>query len=309
MVTYVVGHANPDTDAVCAAIGYAELRTAHGDDAVPAIQGEPNPETEYVLERFGLETPAQLSSAPDGESVALVDHSDRSQAPDGLEADQLIAVVDHHRVGDIQTTEPIFYLCAPVGSTATLVAELFDYHGETPTDSTRGCLLCAILSDTLAFQSPTTTDRDKQVGEQLADELGVDIDDLAADQLRAKADLSGATPAEVLRRDMKTYDTPRGPIAVSQVELPDGALVLKEEAAYREAMAALREGSDEVKYHGVMLAVTDLGRGGSSLLLETVDPAPYEAAFDVDFSDVPYLPGVLSRKRQLMPQLLAALED
>lgn len=299
----VVGHARPDSDSVCSAIAYAAFKRAEGIDARPLIQGPPNAETEFILEYFDVEVPEERRSAPDGD-VILVDHSEVDQAPEGLSPEQIRGIIDHHRIGDIETSRPAFYFADTVGCTATLIFERAADRGiELPTD-VEGLLLGAILSDTMLLASPTCTDRDEAAARALADRVGVDIDAFGREQFAAKATVSDLPPAEALRGDLKTYETGRGEVAIGQMEVADGASVLADRDEYREAMASLRA---EGAYHGVVLLVTDIPEGGSYVLVVADDVAAYEAALQCDLNaDDGFVDGLLSRKRQVVPPLLEA---
>ena len=301
--TYVVGHTRPDSDSICSAIAYAAFKRAEGVEATPLIQGPPNAETEFLLEYFDVETPAERRSVPEGE-VILVDHSEVEQAPDELSPDRIRGIVDHHRIGDIETSRPAFYFADTVGCTATLIFELAADRGiDLPTD-VEGLMLGAILSDTMLLASPTCTDRDEAAARALADRVGVDLDAFGREQFAAKATVQELPPGEALRGDLKTYETGRGEVAIGQMEVADGASVLADRGEYREAMATLRA---EGEYHGVVLLVTDIPEGGSYVLVVADDVAAYEAALECDLdADDGFVDGLLSRKRQVVPPLLEA---
>ena len=154
-MTYVIGHKNPDTDSICSAIGYAALKNAlNPDSAQPARAGDLNPETSFVLEHFGLPEPEYLESAS-GQEIILVDHNEAAQAVNDVNDARILEILDHHKIGDIQTSEPIYFRAMPIGCTATIVYLSFKENGLTPEAPIAGGLCSAILSDTLAFRSPT----------------------------------------------------------------------------------------------------------------------------------------------------------
>ena len=172
MSVYVIGHKSPDTDSVTAAIAYAELMKAKGEDYVPAMQGKLNPETEIVLKQFGFAAPEIMTDAA-GKKVALVDHSDLAQAPDNLSAGEVVAIVDHHKIGDVTTNQPIFFCNMPVGCTCTVLKVLYDLEGVAVAPKVAGIMLSAILSDTVNFKSPTCTPADKKAVAELAAIAGI----------------------------------------------------------------------------------------------------------------------------------------
>ena len=173
MVKYVVGHKNPDTDSVCSAIALANLKKELGEDVKAVIQGELNPETRFVLDRFEVETPEIMTDAS-GKELILVDHTEVAQSLDNLSEGKIIQIVDHHKLGDVTTKEPIEVFVMPVGSTCTIIKSLYDSHGIDIPKDIAGLMLSAILSDTIIFKSPTASEEDKMVAQDLANICGVD---------------------------------------------------------------------------------------------------------------------------------------
>jgi len=173
--TYVIGHQQPDTDTIISAIANARLKQAQGIDAVAARAGELNPETEFVLDRWDVESPTLLEDATD-EKLMLVDHNEYSQTVAGAREATITEVIDHHRIGDVTTGDPIFFHAEPLGSTATILTGLYDDAGVDIDESTAGLLLSGLLSDTVVLRSPTTTDTDREVAERLAEIADVDYE-------------------------------------------------------------------------------------------------------------------------------------
>src|SRR6056297_2689776 len=167
MSTLVFGHKNPDTDSVVAAIALADLKKSLGEDIAPAMQGELNPESKFVLDKFGLAAPELVTSYA-GKDVYLVDHSDLSQSPDDLKEANILGIVDHHKLGDVTTEQPLECWIWPVGCSCTVLTSMYKFFTiEIPKDIA-GIMLCAILSDTVIFKSATCTDTDKKACEELA---------------------------------------------------------------------------------------------------------------------------------------------
>ena len=303
--TYVVGHTRPDSDSICSAIAFAAFKREEGVEATPLIQGQPNAETAFLLEYFDVELPEERRSVPEG-NVILVDHSEVDQAPNDLSPDQIRGIIDHHRIGDIESSRPAFYFADTVGCTATLIHELADDRGiDLPTD-VQGLMLGAILSDTMLLSSPTCTDRDEAAARELAETVGVDIDEFGRDQFAAKSTVGELPADEALRGDLKLYDSGKGEIAIGQMEVADGESILADRAEYVAAMESLKTEGD---YHGVVLLVTDIPQEGSYVLVVSDDISAYENALDVDLSvDDGFVDGLLSRKRQVVPPLLEAFE-
>ena len=206
MSVYVFGHKSPDTDSVAAAIAFAALKKAQGEDYVPVMQGKPNPETEMVLRHFGISAPQEMTDAA-GKQIALVDHNDLAQAPDNFAQAELLAVVDHHKIGDVTTNSPIFFCAMPVGCSCTVLTNLYERAGVRIDPKVAGMMLAAILSDTVNFKSPTCTEDDKKAVATLKEIAGVkDTDALFMEMLKAKSAVAGVPPMDLLHRDYKDFD-------------------------------------------------------------------------------------------------------
>lgn len=307
MSVYVVGHKSPDTDSVCAAIAYAYLKKQLGMDAVPAVQGDLNPETTFVLEKFGVEKPQVLTDGA-GKQVILVDHSDKSQSLDNIDEAEIVEVVDHHKIGDITTPNPIFFLAAPVGCTCTVIKVLYDYHGvEIPKDIA-GIMLCAILSDTVIFKSATKTDKDVEIAKALAQIAGVDDPEaLGMDMFKAKSDVAGKPPRDLIFRDFKDFDMSGKKVGIGQIEVVDLSLLDELKDGIYEEMKKVKE---EGGRHSIFLMLTDIMKEGTELLAITDEPAVVEKAFGkaLEGRSV-WLDGVMSRKKQVVPPFQKAFAE
>jgi manganese-dependent inorganic pyrophosphatase len=235
--------------------------------------------------------------------VLLVDHAETGQSVKGVEKAQVVEILDHHHIGDIETNTPIPAIFDPVGSTATLIVERFKASGLRPEESTATMLLAAVLSDTVILNSPTTTERDREVVGYLEEMLDVDAVEFGMEMFEASSDVSEVSAAEIVNRDAKEYGTSSGKMSVSQVEtVGTGLLERKDELL--DALEDLRARND---YIFSALMVTDIIEGGTELLCAG-DCAPVERAFDERTEDgVIDLPGVMSRKKQVAPRLLAVL--
>ena len=236
----------------------------------------------------------------------LVDHNEKSQTAAGIEEAQIIEIIDHHRLGDIQTTYPIFVKNDPVGSTSTIIACLFEeYHVDIPHDIA-GILLSAIISDTLNFRSPTCTDRDAAVANRLAAIAEVDINDLAVKIFSAGSKISNKTPDEIITSDLKEYALGKYNIGISQVYSIDSENLMDMRASLIERMYYF---CDKNGYALLMLLVTDLKRGGSDVLSVGDRTDLLSKAYLLDpADDTVFLPGVLSRKKQVFPQIMSVEE-
>lgn len=303
MSVYVVGHKSPDTDSVTAAIAYAELMQAKGEDYIPCIQGEANPETAMVLERFGASVPELMTDAT-GKQVALVDHSDLNQAPDNLGDGEVVAVVDHHKIGDVTTNNPIFFCAMPVGCTGTVLKILFDLEGVAIQKSTAGLMMAAILSDTVNFKSPTCTDADKKAVAELKEIAGVDdTDSLFMDMLKAKSAVAGVPPMDLLHRDYKDFDMNGKKVGVGQLELA----TLDQVADMRDALYGAMEEQKADGRHSVLLMLTDVVKEGTDLMVVSDEPGIIEGAFNAKLDgNCMWIDGMMSRKKQTVPNLQEA---
>ena len=304
MSVYVVGHSSPDTDSVAAAIAFAHYLKATGTDAVPVAQSaDLSPETTLVLERFGLPKPEVLTDAAD-KDMALVDFSDIGQAPDNIQKANVVAIVDHHKIGDITTGGPIFFYAKPVGCTCTVLHEMYKNNNVDLPKEIAGGMLSAILSDTVNFKSPTCTDEDKAAVKDLAAKAGVtDTDSLFMDMLKAKSAVDGVPIKDLIFRDYKDFDMGGKKVGICQLELA----TLDQVAAIRDDLI---KGLQEVKAdgrHSVIMMLTDVVKEGSDLLVFSDEPAVIETAFGGKLSnDTMWIDGMMSRKKQTVPPLQKA---
>ncbi len=297
---YVIGHRRPDTDAICAAIAYARLKRARGTDVTAARAGALNPETEFVLRRWDVDVPVLLEDAT-GERLLLVDHNEYGQAVPGAADARITAVVDHHRIGDVRTGEPIFFLNEPVGSTATILTGLYDDAGVEIDAQTAGLLLSGALSDTVVLRSPTTTDRDRDVADRLAKTAGVEIESYGKELLQRKSELGEKSPREMVLSDFKEFDFGPHRVGIGQVETVDPAVVLDQREA---VLAAMDDLVSEREYAVFVLLVTDVLAEDSTALVAGEHVETVAEALGAEFTNrEAVLPGVMSRKKQVVPPL------
>jgi manganese-dependent inorganic pyrophosphatase len=240
---------------------------------------------------------------PEPRRVLLVDHAERGQSVPGVEHAQVVEILDHHNVGNIETRIPIPATFDPVGSTATLIMERYKANGLKPEEPSAKMLLAAILSDTVIFNSPTTTDRDREVARYLEEMLGLDAREFGMEMFEASSDVSDLSAEEIIGRDQKEYALgDAGAMSISQIETV-GAGLLERKSEMLDALERLRQRNG---YLFAALMVTDIVEGGTDLLC-VGDCDPVERVFDKQASDnVINLPGVMSRKKQVAPKLLAA---
>jgi len=306
MAISVVGHANPDTDSVTSAIALATLLNAQGKEATACMQiavAGLNPESTTVLKRFGLEAPAFLDDAS-GKEIALVDFSDIAQGPANLDSAEVVAVVDHHKIGDVTTNNPILFRAEPVGCTGTVLNKMFKDAGVAIPKDVAGGMLSAILSDTVNFKSPTCTEDDKVAVNDLKAISGVDdTDELFMEMLKAKSAVDGVPAKDLLFRDYKDFDMNGNKVGVGQLELA----TLDQVADLRDAlMGAMKEVKADGR-HTVLLMLTDVVKEGTDLVVLSDDPALIEKAFDTKLDgSTMWIPGMMSRKKQTVPNLQTA---
>ncbi len=303
-MVYVVGHKNPDTDSICSAIAYAELKKKLGLDAKPARLGDINPETAFVLEKFGFDVP-ELVEDGEGKKFILVDHSDKAQSVDNIDKAEIVEIIDHHKIGDITTPNPIFFLAMPVGCTATVVKLLYDYYNVEISKEIAGILLSAILSDTVIFKSATTTDKDIKAAEELARIAGIADVNTFGVQLKSKlSDVEKLTAEEIIKRDFKDFDMSGNKVGIGQIELVDIKMV---EDRIDELVDKMKELKEDGGYAGLYLMLTDIIKEGTLLLAVVDDESVVERAFGKKLeNNRVWLDKVMSRKKEIVPPLESA---
>ena len=299
MSAVVIGHMNPDTDSIISAIAAADLYAKRGIDVTPAAQGAPAPETEFVLKKFGLTAPQVVTDVA-GKDVFLVDFSDLPQAPKGMDSATVLGIVDHHKLGDVTTASPLEAWIWPVGCTGTVLKNMYDFYGVELSRNIAGGLLCAILSDTVIFKSPTCTEADKKAVAELAAIAGVDdVVALGMEMFKVKSAVDGTPMRDLVFRDYKDFDMNGKKVGIGQLEVVDLSILDAVKAGLREEIARVK---GEKGNHSVFLLLTDIMKEGSEMLIVSDDPAVVEAAFDVKVEgDSVWLPGVMSRKKQVVP--------
>ncbi|MDO6720958.1 manganese-dependent inorganic pyrophosphatase [Psychrosphaera sp. 1_MG-2023] len=301
MPNYVVGHKIPDSDSICSAIALSYLKTTLGEPTVPARLGELSPETLYILDKFGFEQP-ELKLSYAGESLYIVDHSDRVQGPDDIDEATILGIIDHHKLGDITTNAPLECWIRPVGCTNTIIKMMYDFHDvEIPKDIA-GAMMCAILSDTVIFKSPTCTTADIKCVEALAEIAGIDDPkEVGMDMFKVKSAVEGTPVRDLVLRDFKDFKMNGQLIGIGQLEVIDLAIFDDMKADLEADIAALKE---EGGRHTVMLLLTDIMKEGSEVLVSSDDASIVESAYGVKLVDNKvWLDGVLSRKKQVVPPL------
>lgn len=305
MSAIIIGHKNPDSDSIVAAIACADLYAKRGLDVVAAAQGNPAPETAFILERFGLKAPEVMTSVA-GRDVYVVDYSDLAQAPDDFADCNLKGIVDHHKLGDMTSSSPVEAVIMPVGCTNTILKRMYDYLGFAPSKNLAGAMLCAILSDTVIFKSPTCTDADRKAAAELAAIAGVeDVKALGMELFTAKSAVKGVSARDLIMRDFKDFNMSGSKVGIGQLELVDIALL---EDRIPELVEELGRMKAEGR-HTAMLLLTDIMKEGSVLLMASEDPAKVAGAWGKTLGEGNlWLEGVMSRKKQVVPFLEKAFK-
>ncbi|CZF87004.1 manganese-dependent inorganic pyrophosphatase [Grimontia marina] len=301
MPMYVVGHKIPDSDSICGAIALTYLKNQIDEPAVAARLGEPSPETAFILDRFGFEAP-ELKLSYAGEEVYIVDHSELTQAPDDIAEATIVGIVDHHKLGDLTTSTPLECWIRPVGCSNTVIKMMYDFHGVEIPKEIAGIMMCAILSDTVIFKSPTCTTADIRCVEDLAKIAGIeDYQALGLEMFNVKSAVAGTPIRDLVMRDYKDFNMNGNLVGIGQLEVVDLS-VFDEIKAELEADIALLK--DEGNRHTVMLLLTDIMKEGSELLVISDDVSVVEQAYGKEtVNGRVWLDGVLSRKKQVVPPL------
>ncbi|PQD97133.1 manganese-dependent inorganic pyrophosphatase [Pradoshia eiseniae] len=302
----IFGHKNPDTDTICSAIAYAELKKALGMNAEPVRLGSVNGETQFALDTFKIEAPRLVEKvAEEVNEVILVDHNERQQSADDIEQVRVLEVIDHHRIANFETADPLYYRAEPVGCTATILNKLYKENGVEIKKEIAGLMLSAIISDSLLFKSPTCTEQDVQAAKELAAIAGVDAEVYGLDMLKAGADLSKKTIEELISLDAKEFSMGTSKVEIAQVNAVDTNEVMAKQA---ELEAAMQASIDEKGLDLFLLVVTDILTNDSVALAVGEKSAAVEQAFGVTLvNKTAVLKGVVSRKKQVVPALTEAL--
>lgn len=304
MTTLVLGHKSPDTDSTGSPIVWAwYLSEVKGTPARPVLLGEPNTEAAFVLQHWGLEKPEIVAGVEAGTPVVIVDTNNPAELPEGINEARIEAIIDHHMlVGGIKTKTPIDITIRPLACTATVMYDLMGADAAKAPKAIKGAMLSCILSDTLEFRSPTTTPHDKAVAEALAADLGVSIPALAAQMFEAKSDVSAFSDEALLRMDSKEYSIGGKELRVSVLETTAPKLLLDRKAGLMAAMTgvAQADGADQV-----LLFIVDILKEEATLLVPNdLVKAIAEASFGAKVAgDTVVLPGIMSRKKQILPAL------
>ena len=296
----IFGHKNPDTDTICSSMVKEILNKKNGCEKSKAVRlGNVNKETQYALNYLGMEAPELIEKVEEGQEVILVDHNEFNQSVEGIEKAKILEVVDHHRISNFETSEPLYYTARPFGCTSTILFEEFKASG-IEIEKTEAILMAsAIISDTLLLKSPTTTDHDRKALEELGKKAGINIEEYGLEMLKAGTDLDDFSAEELINLDAKSLDKDGTKFVIAQVNTVSIEDVLKRQNELEEAM------NNAIAEKGLslfVLAITDILNSNSEIIALGTKTDAVEKAFDKKLeNNRAFLEGVVSRKKQLLP--------
>ncbi|MFX3625627.1 MAG: manganese-dependent inorganic pyrophosphatase [Ectobacillus sp.] len=304
----IFGHKNPDTDSICSAIAYAALKKELGMDVEPVRLGAINGETQFALDYFKAQAPRLIEkAASEASSVILVDHNEFQQSADDIRDVRILEVIDHHRIANFETSDPLYYRAEPVGCTATILNKMYKENGVQIRKDIAGLMLSAIISDSLLFKSPTCTEQDVAAARELAEIAGVDAESYGLEMLKAGADLSDKTVAELISLDAKEFQMGSYKVEIAQVNAVDTDDVLARKNEVEDVLSGViaEKGLDLF-----LLVVTDILNNDSVAVALGRAAHAVEKAYNVKLeNNTAVLKGVVSRKKQIVPVLTEAFNQ
>ncbi|HAJ69647.1 MAG TPA: manganese-dependent inorganic pyrophosphatase [Alkalibacterium sp.] len=300
----VFGHQSPDTDAITSAITFSHLQNELGKETEAVALGETTDETNYALNYFGVTAPRVITTAAEEtQEVMLVDHNESQQSVADIDKVKILAVVDHHRIANFQTANPLFYRAEPVGCTNTIIFKLFKENNVDIPKHIAGLMLSAIISDTLLLKSPTCTKEDENAAEALAKLAGVELETYGKALLKAGTDTSSKNANMILNDDAKNFPMGNLTVRIGQVNVVDVDEILVRKQELLEEMASQ---SDANAIDLFILLVTDVLNSDSIAIVYGDEQAEVSKAFNKEITDATMvLKGVVSRKKQVVPPLTA----
>ncbi|GAB6991470.1 manganese-dependent inorganic pyrophosphatase [Paenibacillus pini] len=304
--TLIFGHKNPDTDTITSAIVYSELKNELGFETEPVRLGNITGETQFVLDYFKVAAPRLVETvANEVSEVILVDHNERQQSVNDIDQVRVTEVIDHHRIANFETSHPLYYRAEPVGCTATILNKIFKEKNVAIRKEIAGLMVSAIISDTLLLKSPTCTEEDVAAAHELAEIAGIELSTYGLDMLKAGADLSGKTIAELISLDAKEFQMGNHKVEIAQVNAVDTNDILKRQVELEDALTNIisQKGLDLFVF-----VVTDILNNDSVALVLGNSSKAVETAYNVTLVDnKAVLKGVVSRKSQIVPVLTETL--
>lgn len=301
----VFGHKKPDTDSIASAISMANLQTNIGSYSESFRLGNINRETEFALKTFGVKEPEYLEKVNENDNIIMVDSNEFDQSAEGIENANIKMIVDHHRL-NLQTTNPVFCMVEPVGCTSTILYKLYKQNEVNIAPEMAGLMLSAIVSDTLLFKSPTSTDQDKFIAGKLSDIAGIDMYDYGYRLLKAGTNLDGYTAKEIINTDSKPFEKNGTKFVISQINSADADSVFEKQKELETAI------EDEILLNNLdcyVFMVTDILKASSRAIVLGNKRDVFEKAYETKlFNNTAILDGVVSRKKQVLPRILEAIK-
>lgn len=310
MKIYITGHISPDLDTVAAAVAYAEFlkksKRYEGAEIIPVIPGNPNKETQYVFKRFSLEVPPKLDQVEiaNDDAFILVDHNEESQRHEKVVSNQVIEIIDHHKI-NINFTSPIRLDVKPLGSTSSLVYEHFEMYGIKPSEGVMGIMLASILSDTQGLKSSLTTGYDVTTSETLAQQLNLDLKKFTFELFRAKSDITGLSAKDIATKDYKIFEFGSKKVFINQVETVEPNKIIEMKPEIIQALESLKS---ELGVNHAYCAVTDILNVNSQIIYPSNhEKQVVETAFTTQgLNNVANIGPKMSRKKDIAPAIETA---
>ncbi|WP_284644446.1 manganese-dependent inorganic pyrophosphatase [Paenibacillus silviterrae] len=298
----IFGHKNPDTDSICSALVYADLKTKLGFEVEAVRLGSVSSETQFVLDYFKVSAPRQVETvANEVKEVILVDHNERQQSANDIDQVTVREVIDHHRIANFETSGPLYYRAEPVGCTTTILNKLYKENGVAVTKEIAGLMLSAIISDTLLLKSPTCTEQDVAAARELAAIAGVELEVYGLSMLKAGADLSDKTIPQLISLDSKEFSMGSAKVEIAQVNAVDVNDVLSRQAELEDALNGIIADKNLDLF---LFVVTDILNNDSIGIALGRAAGNVEQAYHVKLeNNKAVLKGVVSRKSQIVPVL------
>nr|WP_263312775.1 manganese-dependent inorganic pyrophosphatase [Mammaliicoccus sp. Marseille-Q6498] len=299
--TFIFGHKNPDTDTIASALVMQDLQSELGNDVQAARLGDVSDETQYALDYFKVEAPSLLETPLKDKEVILVDHNEFQQSADDITDATITMVVDHHRISNFETSAPLYYRAEPVGCTTTILKKMYEENNIEIKPEIAGLMISAIISDTLLFKSPTCTEQDIKACESLAKIANVDLNEYGLEMLKAGASVVGKSPEFLLNMDAKSFNMGDKIVRVAQVNTVDLNEVLEIQEDVENEMNKI---ISVEQYDLFVFVITDILNSDSTVIALGKDQQVVEQAFNTQLNNnVAVLPGVVSRKKQVVPPI------
>ena len=299
---YIFGHKNPDTDSICSALVKERFNRKLGyEKCVARRLGNVNKETQYVLNYLGIEAPELIEKVEEGQEVILVDHNEFNQSVEGIEKAKIIGVIDHHRIANFETSEPLYYNARPYGCTCTILYKEYKQRGLEISKEEAILMASAIISDTLLLKSPTTTKHDIKALEELEKVAGIDLKEYGLEMLKAGTDLDDFTAEQLINLDAKSLDKDGTKFVIAQVNTVSIDDVLKRQ---EEVESEMKKAIEEKGLSLFVFAITDILNSNSEIIALGEKSNVIEPAFGKTLeNNRAFLEGVVSRKKQLLPNI------